>query len=161
VSRCDGGWCRIQHSGPDGWVSANYLVFYRDGGRRGGGNRGGSNNNPDIGFCVDAPNFSFGINCDEGDFGGRPGRPGRSAEVCFYEDFNYRGRSFCARPGQRDGRLSRGWNDRISSIRVEGSASAVVCEDFNYRGRCARVNNSIRRIDGRNNDAISSYRVSR
>jgi uncharacterized protein YraI len=25
VGRCDGGWCFVDHSGPDGWVSANYL----------------------------------------------------------------------------------------------------------------------------------------
>lgn len=25
VGRCEGGWCFVQHSGPDGWVSANYL----------------------------------------------------------------------------------------------------------------------------------------
>ncbi len=26
VRACQGGWCRITHSGPDGWVSANYLT---------------------------------------------------------------------------------------------------------------------------------------
>lgn len=163
VNRCAGGWCRIEHSGPDGWVSSRYLAFYDDGNRRGGGNRnrGGNNSSPDIGFCVDAPNFSFGINCDTDGVNIRPG--GRRAEgrVCFYEDFNYRGNSFCARPGQRDRRLDGRWNDRISSIRVEGNASALVCQDFGYRGRCANVNTSIRRIGGRNNDVISSYRVSR
>lgn len=25
VQGCQGGWCRIEHSGQDGWVSANYL----------------------------------------------------------------------------------------------------------------------------------------
>ena len=25
VGQCDGGWCFVNHSGPDGWVSANYL----------------------------------------------------------------------------------------------------------------------------------------
>lgn len=25
VRGCTGGWCRVEHSGPDGWVSANYL----------------------------------------------------------------------------------------------------------------------------------------
>ena len=25
VDGCRGGWCRITHSGPDGWVSASYL----------------------------------------------------------------------------------------------------------------------------------------
>jgi hypothetical protein len=26
IQRCDGGWCYVVHSGPDGWVSANYLA---------------------------------------------------------------------------------------------------------------------------------------
>jgi uncharacterized protein YraI len=26
VTECEGGWCFIIHSGPDGWVSANYLT---------------------------------------------------------------------------------------------------------------------------------------
>ena len=25
VQRCQGSWCYVSHSGPDGWVSANYL----------------------------------------------------------------------------------------------------------------------------------------
>lgn len=25
VGQCEGGWCFVDHSGPDGWVSANYL----------------------------------------------------------------------------------------------------------------------------------------
>jgi uncharacterized protein YraI len=25
VHGCRGGWCEVSHSGPDGWVSANYL----------------------------------------------------------------------------------------------------------------------------------------
>ena len=27
VLDCDYGWCYIEHSGPDGWVSASYLDF--------------------------------------------------------------------------------------------------------------------------------------
>lgn len=163
VNRCSGGWCQIEHSGPDGWVSSRYLTFYNDNrrrGDRGNSSRGDSNSaNPDIGFCVDAPNFSFGINCDDGD-GVTIGRRAQG-QVCFYEHVNFRGASFCARPGEQDRRLNRFWNDRISSIRVEGNASAVVCEDFGFDGRCARVNSSIRRLGGRNNDIISSYRVTR
>ena len=26
VRGCEGGWCRVVHSGPDGWVSASYLA---------------------------------------------------------------------------------------------------------------------------------------
>lgn len=169
ISRCSGGWCQITHSGPDGWVSDNYLRPIRGGATVRGGNSNGNANAPDIGFCIQGENFQFGINCDPNandnnrrDRGrGRDrGRADRNyAEVCFYEDYGYRGASFCARPGDRDRSLSQRWNDRISSIRIRGNASAVVCEDFNYGGRCARVDNSIRALRGRNNDIISSYRI--
>ena len=39
VEGCQSGWCRINHSGPDGWVSARYLT---DGGDGGGQQASGS-----------------------------------------------------------------------------------------------------------------------
>ncbi|MHA6300242.1 SH3 domain-containing protein [Devosia sp. CAU 1758] len=150
VERCQSGWCRISHSGPDGWVSARYLS------NTGGGSSGGDRNDgPDIGFSISTPNFSFSIG-NGGSFDPRPGRP--SGEVCFYEDFDYRGASFCATPGTRYTSLNR-FNDRISSIRVRGDVQVQVCEDNNFRGRCAVLDRSRSSLDGRNNDIISSIRV--
>jgi len=156
VRQCSGGWCQITHQGPDGFVSQRYLT--RSQGRSPQPSQP-RRTEPEVGFCIDAPNFRFGVNCDRDDFRDRPDRP-RNARVCFYEDFNYNGRSFCARPGQGDRRLGN-WNDRISSIRVFGGASAYVCEDWNFNGRCATVSNNRPQLRGRNNDVISSFRVSR
>ena len=157
VAECrSNGWCRITHSGPDGWVSSRYLTNIDE--NRGGGGSGGSNNNnrsPNVDFSFNVPGFSFSIG-NGGEFRPRPGRPG--GQVCFYEDFNYRGDSFCARPGQRDASLGN-FNDRISSIRIRGDAQVQVCEDFNYNGRCAVLDRSRSSLGGRNNDIISSYRV--
>jgi hypothetical protein len=158
IGRCvDSGWCEISHSGPDGWVSRNYLS---DSGRGPGPRPGG--NGPDVNFSINTPNFSFsignGFNGRPPPYWGRPGFPGRAGQVCFYEDWNFRGRSFCVRSGQ-DARLTGRWNDAISSIRVTGNAQAQVCEDWNFRGRCAVIGNSQPRLSGRNNDIISSYRV--
>lgn len=156
------GWCQISHNGPDGWVSRNYLTDT-------GGSAAppsGSAQAPDIGFSINTPNFSFSIG---NGFNGRPpphwgrpdrpGFPGRAGRVCFYEDWNFRGRSFCVRSGQQDARLTGRWNDSISSIRVTGRAEVQVCEDWNFRGRCAIISSSMPRLTGRNNDIISSYRV--
>ena len=148
VERCQSGWCRINHNGPDGWVSARYLAN-----ASGGGNN--QSDGPDVNFSISTPNFSFSIG-NGGSFDPRPGRP--SGEVCFYEHFDYRGASFCANPGEGDPRLSR-FNDRISSIRVRGDAQVQVCEDFNFGGRCAVLDQSRSSLSGRNNDIISSYRV--
>lgn len=156
VQECrSNGWCYITHSGPDGWVSSNYLtnVDQRSGGRV----DRDRNVDADVNFSFGVPGFSFSIG-NGGDFRPRPGRPNRGAQVCFYEDVNYRGASFCARPGDRDRSLGS-FNDRISSIRIRGDAQVQVCEDYNFGGRCAVLDRSRSNLGGRNNDIISSYRV--
>lgn len=151
------GWCYITHSGPDGWVSARYLtdVQQRSDGRV--VRRDRNDVDADVNFSFGVPGFSFSIG-NGGDFRPRPGRPDRGGQVCFYEDVNYRGASFCARPGDRDRSLGS-FNDRISSIRVRGDAQVQVCEDYNFGGRCAVLDRSRANLGGRNNDIISSYRV--
>ena len=156
IDRCQSnGWCYVIKSGPDGWVSANYLS-----------NDGEDDSLPtrpsrpsadvSIGFSV--PGFSFQIGNGGFDIRpDRPGRPGRNDQVCFYEDNNFRGDSFCARPGERLRSLGN-WNDEISSIRVRGNAEALVCQDNNFRGRCVVVTRDIRSL-GSANDQISSIRV--
>lgn len=156
VEQCrSNGWCQISHPGPDGWVSARYLTNVNEGRTR-GRDRDRGNDEPDVSISFGVPGFSFSFG-NGGDFRPRPGRYG--GQVCFYEDYNYRGDSFCARPGQRDRSLSRNWNDKISSIRIRGDAQVQVCEDFNFGGRCAVLDRSRPSLGGRNNDIISSYRV--
>lgn len=151
IDRCQSnGWCYVRKSGPDGWVSARYLTNDDD---------GPSPSRPDvdvnIGFSV--PGFSFQIG--NGGFDIRPGRPGRPGrdQVCFYERPNFRGDSFCARPGEDIARLGR-WNDEISSIRVRGDARALVCERNNFNGRCVVISRDAANL-GRADDEISSIRV--
>lgn len=157
VSSCSAGWCAISHNGPDGYVSGRYLTQTTN---RPPPVQQPSNPSADVGFCIDAPNFRFGVNCDFQD-NTRPNNPRpRFAQVCFYEHVNFRGRSVCAKPGESARRL-RGFNDQISSIRIRGNASAYVCEDNNFRGRCATIDNSRRNLGRRNNDIISSFRVTR
>lgn len=80
VRRCRAnGWCYIIHPGPDGWVSARYLVSnelrddYLSGRRM-------------------RPNLSFSIIIGGGGFGGFPdddnGRPPREDLVCLVTFFN-------------------------------------------------------------------------
>jgi hypothetical protein len=64
---------------------------------------------------------------------GRPGGGGAARrEVCFYEDTRFRGRSFCARPGDTDRNLGA-WNNRIASISVPGGLTVEVCTDRDRR----------------------------
>lgn len=75
IVRCQNNWCLIEHDGPTGWVSRNYLRSVIDTGRPGGG--GGSVGGP----------------------------VGGARLVCFFEGADFRGPNFCARPGDREDNL--------------------------------------------------------
>jgi len=91
----------------------------------------------------------------------RWGNPGEPREgVCFYEDADFRGRSFCARPGEDIPEMPRGMNDRISSIRMFGRTEIVVFKDVRFRGRSARFATDVLNLQREGwNDIISSVRV--
>jgi hypothetical protein len=86
--------------------------------------------------------------------GGNGGGWGRSS-ITVYENSNFRGasREFVG----EDRNLGRTpFNDRISSVRVEGRWE--VCTDAEFRGRCRIVEGDIRNLNGGFNDSISSMR---
>lgn len=98
-----------------------------------------------------------------GDDGNRNGDGGRAAgpgpgEFCFYEDFGYGGRSFCASVGQQEAQLRSSRNDAISSIRVGSGATVQVCEDYDFDGNCRRISSDVESLGDGWNDVISSYR---
>jgi hypothetical protein len=79
---------------------------------------------------------------------------GRSS-ITVYENSNFRGasREFVG----EDRNLGRTpFNDRISSVRVQGRWE--VCTDAEFRGRCRIVEGDIRNLSGGFNDSISSMR---
>jgi len=152
MGRCTGGWCQITRRGTNGWVYSQYLSAHS------GGSRPSPSPQPDAGFCISTPNLSFGINCTPPPVASRPGSWDR---VCFYEHENFRGRSFCARPGEQNARLSSSWRRTISSIQISGNAKAVVCDNANFNGWCATVTSDVRRVAPHHNDTIASYRVTR
>jgi hypothetical protein len=86
--------------------------------------------------------------------GGNGGGWGRSS-ITVYENSNFRGasREFIG----EDRNLGRTpFNDRISSVRVQGRWE--VCTDAEFRGRCRIVEGDIRNLNGGFNDSISSMR---
>jgi len=91
---------------------------------------------------------------------GRPATP--SLGACFYERPDFGGQYFCVNVGESQTRVPAGINDRISSIRVFGSAEVIVYPDANYHGTSRRfeVNISDLREVGFN-DKISSFSVGR
>ena len=78
--------------------------------------------------------------------------------ACFYEDTNYRGRSFCAPRGATYTALPRGFNDRISSVRVFGGEVRIF-QTRNFRGRSTEIRGDTPNLRGNWKDNVSSIRV--
>jgi hypothetical protein len=82
------------------------------------------------------------------------------AGVCFYEDINFGGRWFCARPGADLRDVPIGTNDKISSIRIYGDVEVNVFRDANFRGRTTVFRSDVRDLRRSDwNDRISSVQV--
>jgi len=79
--------------------------------------------------------------------------------VCVYDRPNYQGRSECWSSGERLRDLSRGWNNRISSIRVFGRTTAVAYRDPDFRGASVVINHDIPDMRRSWNNQISSLRI--
>jgi len=152
VRECQNGWCYIDHSGPDGWVSANYL-----GQRSGGGST--RTINPRVNFSLNFGSGGSGITISVGSGGSYSPPPQRvTPKVCFYKGRNYTGSSFCVTPGTNDNMLGHSWNNRISSIKVIGGANVQVCKNWNYSGSCkVYSSNQSNLTGGQFNNRISSY----
>ena len=87
---------------------------------------------------------------------GDSGMPREGA--CFFEDANFRGRSFCLQRGRSYASLPDGFNDRISSIRVQ-RARVTVFIDSDFRGNSVEIRSDVPNVGDRWNDKISSVRV--
>ncbi len=80
--------------------------------------------------------------------------------ACFYEDIDFGGRYFCVPVGEEQGRVPRGTNDEISSIRLFGFTEVTVFRSDNWRGDSRRFTTSIRDLrEASFNDRISSFVV--
>ncbi len=127
-----GGWNGGNNGG--GWGGNN-------GGGWGGNNGGGWGGNNGGGWG--------------GNNGGGWGGGGRNA-ITIYQDSNYRGASRTLR-GEIPDLVQYGFNDRISSMQMNGTWEA--CVDSYFRGRCQTFNGSVRNLDNWGlNDRISSLR---
>jgi hypothetical protein len=97
---------------------------------------------------------------DRGDF--RNGGGGRGGgQACFYADADYRGQSFCLSPGQTYRNLDGFFNDKISSISVDGGVTVTMYSDADYRGRDMTINRDLSNMSDYPgwNDTVSSIVV--
>lgn len=158
VKQCQGSWCFVDRaSGTDGWVSKNYLAP-ADGGGGGGGGGGEAEEDIPFNFGVTVgpggPSFSFGI----GDAPPPPPAPPAPAKACFFKGNNFTGAQFCVAVGTDDPHLPGGWNNSISSIRLQGGAQITVCKNNWYAGACTTYG-ADKPLMGSYNNTVSSYQV--
>lgn len=158
VKQCQGSWCFVDRaSGTDGWASKNYLAPYEGGG---GGGGGGSDTDIPFNFGMSVgpggPSFSFGIG--DAPPPAPPPAPPVPAKVCFFKGNNFTGAQFCVNAGTDNPHLPGGWNDTISSIKVQGGAQVTVCKNNWYAGACTTYSADKPSL-GSYNNAISSYQA--
>ncbi len=80
-------------------------------------------------------------------------------EVCFYNKRSYRGDELCFETNKALRRLSRDWNDNISSIKVKGNATIKLCADSYLEGDCLSLDKSSDFIGYKWDDRVSSLRI--
>lgn len=148
------GWCFIEHTGPDGWVSSSYLAP---------ADAGATPSDPDCSFqmTIGPSGPTFSIVC-----GDQPPAPAPTPTpptpsgntACFYTGNNYSGSEFCHGPATLN-TLDSTFNDNISSVRLYGNAKAKLCVNANLGGYCRTVVNNVPILGPLINDRASSLVV--
>lgn len=155
VTQCQSGWCYVEHSGPDGWVSGNYLAHPTP-----APTPTPTPHEPDVSFGISVgpggPSFGFSI-------GNSPVIIAPPApvipKVCFYKGNNYAGAAVCVNAGTQDNQLGAAWNNKISSIQVQPGASVTVCRNWFYGGFCQTYNSSVAVLNPFLNNDVSSFKT--
>lgn len=152
VTECvSSGWCHITQSGPNGWVSSTYLTAPPSPTPPAPSptpppSSGGSSSDCSFGFSLGSGGPNFSINCGDPAPAPTPPAPTPPAPppapadngACFYANPNFTGAESCYGVGTRNS-LPAAINDTISSVRLFGSARAMLCVDANLGGYCRQI----------------------
>jgi hypothetical protein len=143
------GWCFIQRSGPDGWVSSSYLTAAEE----------PSDPNCRFALTVGPGGPRFTIICGDGAGSVVVPVPVPSPNrVCFFDGANYTGTRFCRQPGVYN-TMPAGFNNKISSVRLHGNARVRICDLPNMGPFCRTMTASDPNLGGMLNNQVSSFRV--
>jgi hypothetical protein len=80
--------------------------------------------------------------------------------VTLYQHTNYEGKNITVAFGDVPDLRQFGWNDCISSIRINGH-SVLLFEHIHFQGRSRLINCDIPCLDGGWNDIVSSLKVTK
>ncbi len=157
IGECQAGWCYVEHDGPDGWVSANYLT------PAGGSTPAPAESGDDCHFNW-VVGRGFSIVCGDNSItlptpGGALPPPPPTKKVCVYDGPNFSGAHVCANAGISDDHLGPAWNNRITSIRLFGGAKIKLCQNYNYGGFCNTFSSNVPMLGMPLNNKASSYKT--
>ncbi len=163
VTECvSNGWCRIEHSGPDGWVSAKYLRPVVNGTPT---PPPSSSSDPDcsFGITIGPGGPTFSLSCgDAPPPAPTPTPPAPTPvedKVCFYKGNNYTGAKSCVAADFARPNMSSSWNNAISSFTLHGNAKVKLCQGANFTGLCSVFTSNKPVLGSALNNKVSSYEV--
>lgn len=180
VTQNSKNWCRIEHSGPDGWVSSSYLEANTPPAPPAPTptptptptpppSGGTSDPNCSFGLVLGPSGPTFSITCGDAPAPTPPAPtpppppppPAPVAdEVCFYTGANFTGQSFCSGVGLYNSLPDMAiFNDEISSVKMFGNAHVKLWKHINQGGQSRVYNNSRTNLHANINNQASSYRV--
>ncbi|MFT6658182.1 SH3 domain-containing protein [Maritalea sp.] len=159
VNECvSNGWCYIEHTGPDGWVSSNYLTP---------ASGSGGSSDPDCAFAltITPSGPSLTLKCGDAEISTPtptptppPPAPPAGNVACFYTGTNFTGSEFCHGPATLN-TLDATFNDNIASVKLHGSAKAKLCRNANLTGICQTYTSSKPVLPNTIRNKASSVRV--
>lgn len=138
VERCSGNWCFVQKSGPDGWVSRNYLAAQSSGNSGAGFSMsfGSGDGSITIGIGGGASQGQGHGNGHGNGQGGWGNKPQQRANVCFFEHPGLQGRKHCVNVGASEYNIQGPMRNRIASIENPAGALTYACTDVGLQGKC-------------------------
>jgi len=157
VTECQAnGWCHVDHEGPDGWVSSSYLTMAP---------AAPESSDPDcqLKLTIGPAGPSLQVICGGGDSSppAPPAPPAPSPvgdQACFYVNASYTGTHFCYGVGSLSA-LNATFNDKITSVRIDGAAKARLCVNTNLGGYCRVVTGDVPLLGALINNRASSVTV--
>jgi len=161
VTECaPSNFCFVEHDGPDGWVSANYLTTVEEEDDEEMEEGGGSNPDCSFGFVVGPSGPSLSINCGDGPMPPPPAPPSPPAApgACLYTGNNFNGDDLCVGIGIRNS-LNAAFNNKISSIELTGGAKAMLCDGPNLTGLCKNITTDTAPLQPSINNKTSSFSI--
>lgn len=130
IVRCERNWCLVNAGRETGWLSQSYVMRVIA-------------PPPAPPPSMPWPDFDF-------DMG--------PARACFYDRPNFRGDSFCLRPGNGNGDLGN-WRNRIASVLIHGNSLSVdLCTARSFRN-CTSIRRDMSNVSRDLQSSIASVKV--